>query len=209
MKQSIIYLVVYLITSLQLDAQNCIDTTHIKGYYIVKKIASELTPVIKRKGNVTTTEQRIDIHRTKSFIPCDSINKQHPLSYWLNHFFDNTKQVFISCEKIGLKYLIHDCPGIGKYAKDTCVFPTLKSSVLYQTTNLNTGDVFEVYYLDAHWAKVKIKRGTVEETMIPSRIAETSISPDVKEFDLYYFISNDKVDMNPKLKDPHIKIWKK
>src|SRR5438874_1177149 len=102
MKQPIICMIVYLITSLQLGAQNCIDTINIKGYYVVKRIASELAPEINKNKN-----------------------------------------------------------------------------------------------------------GTVEETMIPSRIAETSINPDVKEFDLYYFISNDKLDINPKIKDPHIKVWKK
>ena len=209
MKQPIICMIVYLITSLQLGAQNCIDTINIKGYYVVKRIASELAPEINKNKNVTVVEQRIDIHRSASFIPCDSISKKHPLSYWLNHFFDNTKQVFISCEAVGLKYLVHDCPDVTKYVKDTCMFPASKPSVLYETTDLNTGDVFEIYYLDAHWAKVKIKKGTVEETMIPSRIAETSINPDVKEFDLYYFISNDKLDINPKIKDPHIKVWKK
>jgi hypothetical protein len=209
MKQSITFLIAFLIASLQLAAQNCIDTAHIKGYYVVKKIASELTPEIKKKENVTVIEQRIDVHRTASFIPCDSITKKHPLSYWLNHFFDNTKQVFISCEKIGIKYLIQDCSDVSKYVKDTCMFPALKSKVLYKTTNFNTGDVFEIYYLDAHWAKVKIKKGTTAETMIPSRIAETSINPDIKEFDLYYFINDDKVDMAPKIKDSYIKVWKK
>lgn len=208
MKQLIILLTVYFI-SLQLDAQNCIDTVHIKGYYIIKKVASELTPNISHKGNVTTIENNIDIHQTPSFVPCDSISKKHPLSYWLNHFFDDTKQVFISCEAIELKYLVADCPSINTLKKDTCLFPFLKSNTLYKTTNLNTGDVFTIYYLDAYWAKVKIKKGTIQETMIPSRIAETAISPDIKEFDLYYFMRCDSVQVNPQIKDPYIKVWKK
>ena len=132
------------------------------------------------------------------------------MSYWLNHFFDSTKQVFVSCERIGIKYLLpKECLSQVENKNDTCLFPVLKSKVLYQTTNLNTGEVFEIYYLDAYWAKVKIKKGTIQETMIPSRIAETAISPSVKEFDLYYFVGYDKLDAAPKIKDPNIKVWKK
>lgn len=209
MKKLFLLLTVYLIISLQLHAQNCIDTVHIKGYYVIKKIASELNPQITKKRDVTIIENRVDLHRTPSFILCDSINKKHPLSYWLNHFFDDTKQVFISCEAIGIKYLVADCPSINRLKKDTCLFPSLKSNTLYKTTNLNTGDVFTIYYLDAYWAKVKIKKGTIQETMIPSRIAETAISPDIKEFDLYYFVRCDSVQANPQIKDPYIKVCKK
>ena len=209
MKRLFILSIAYLIASLQLDAQNCIDTVHIKGYYVIKKIASELSPQINKNKDVTTLEQRVDIHRTPSFIPCDSISKKYPLSYWLNHFFDDTKQVFISCEEIGLKYLVHNCPAFDTLKKDTCLFHSLKSKVLYQTTKLNTGDVFEIYYLDAYWIKTKINKESVEASMIPSRIVQTAISSDIKEFDLYYFIRFEDLQLNPKIKDPNIKEWKK
>ena len=209
MKRLITLLAVYLIASLQLDAQNCIDTVHIKGYYVIKKIASELTPVINKNKNVTTIEQRVDIHRTASFIPCDSISKKYPLSYWLNHFFNDTKQVFISCESIDLKYLVTNCSEVDTSKKEKCLFPSLKANELYKTTDMNTGDVFEIYYIDAYWAKVKINKESVEASMVPSRIAETAISPDVKEFDLYYFVRYDNLQINPKIKDPNIKVWKK
>lgn len=210
MKQLIICLTVYLITSLQLEAQNCIDTVHVKGYYIIKKKANEIGPQVTRKKDVTFLEQPIDTHYDPSFIPCDSISKEHPLSYWLNHFFDDTKQVFISCEKFSAKDFVEKkCLQEPKNNDDTCLFPSLKSNVLYETTNLNTGDVFEIYYLDAYWANVKVKAGSLDADLIPSKIAQRSISPSVKEFDLYCFIRYDRVQVSPKIKDPHIKIWKK
>jgi hypothetical protein len=192
-----------------MKAQYCIDTVHIRGYYVIKKKANEIQPkLIKEKGS-TTLQIPIDIHHDPSFIPCDSINKNRPLSYWLNHFFDDTKQVFISCEKFSVEYFVSkDCLVKGKKNNDTCNFPKLASKTLYQTTNLNTGDVFEIYYLDAYWAKVKIKKDGQEVDMIPSIIAQRSISPSIDEFDLLCFIKADKVDINPKIKDPHIRIWK-
>lgn len=205
----IILLGILLIAASKLDAQNCMDTVHIKGYYVIQKIASELSPEIKRKGNKVTMSQRIDTHSSTSFIPCDSINKKHPLSYWLNHFWDTTTKVFISCEAIRLKYLVRDCPIANSQQTDTCLFPVLQSKSLYQTTNENTGEVFEIYYLDAYWGKIKIKKGTMQETMVPSRIAEVCISPSVKGFDLYYFIRCSSYKVHPKIKDPHIRVWKK
>ena len=91
---------------------------------------------------------------------------------------------------------------------DTCSFPLLKSKVLYQTTNRNSGDVFEIYYIDAFWAKVKIKNGSQEADIIPSKIAQRCINPSATEFNLYYFVRYDKVNVNPKIKDPYIKVWK-
>jgi len=37
---------------MRLDAQNCIDTVNVKGYYIIQKTGSELTPQINQKGNM-------------------------------------------------------------------------------------------------------------------------------------------------------------
>lgn len=199
-----------LIISLKLNAQNCIDTVHIKGYFVVQKVASELSPDIHRNGNVTVIANRIDVHQNPSFIPCDSINNKHPLSYWLNHFFDSTRQVFISCERIALKYMLsNDCLSQVDNKSDSCRFPVLQSKILYQTTNLNTGEVFEIYYLDAYWAKIKIKKGTIQETMIPSRIAETAIEAGIKEYDLYYFVSYDMINTAPKINDSNIRVWKR
>jgi hypothetical protein len=209
-QQLIIFLTVSLITSLQVGAQNCIDTVHVKGYYIIKKKANEIGPRTTRKKDVTVLEQPVDVHYDPSFIPCDSITEKHPLSYWLNHFFDDTKQVFISCEKFGIKYFItKECLSEVENKNDSCSFPELKSKVLYQTTDLNTGDVFEIYYIDAYWAKVKVKKDSPEAEIVPSKIAQRCISPSVNEFDLYCFVSSDKVESNPKIKDPHIKVWKK
>src|SRR5690606_19466277 len=111
---------------------------------------------------------------------------------WLNHFFDDTKQVFISCEKFGIKYFItKECLSEVENKNDSCSFPELKSKVLYQTTDLNTGDVFEIYYIDAYWAKVKVKKDSPEAEIVPSKIAQRCISPSVNEFDLYCFVSSD------------------
>lgn len=209
MKQLIFFIGMCLITSHQLNAQSCIDTVHIQGYYVINRQANEVQLKITRKGNKTILEQPIDVHYDPSFVPCDSISKARPLSYRLNHFFDDTKQVFISCSRFSAKYFIpKECLSGLKNGNDTCSFPVLKSKTLYQTTNLNTGNVFEIYYLDAHWAKVKVKRDSPEADMIPSKIAQRSISPNVNEFDLYCFIKADKVDENPQIKDTCIKVWK-
>lgn len=208
MKYTFIYLAICLFASLQLDAQNCIDTVHIKGYYVLMRSANEIKPKITRQGNTTTLEQPIDVHYDPSFIPCDSITKKHPLSYWLNHFFDDTKQVFVSCEKFGIKHFVtKGCLPEVENKNDTCIFPALRSKVLYQTTNFNTGDVFEIYYIDAYWAKIKVKKDSPEADIIPSKIAQRCISPSVSEFDLYYFIRYDKVNLSPPIKDTYIKIW--
>jgi len=210
MKQLLIFLTAYLIASLQLDAQSCIDTVHVKGYYIIMKNANEIGPKITRKKNKTIIERRIDSHYDPSFIPSDSISKKHPLSYWLNHFFGETSQVFISCEKFTIKDFVEKkCSEKLKSNNYPCLFPSLKSNVLYKSTNLNTGDVFEIYYLDACWAKVKIKKESVESSIIPSRIAQRCISPNVTEFDLYCFIRSNEVQMNPQIQDPYITIWRK
>ena len=87
MKQLIFFIVASLITLQQLTAQSCIDTVQIQGYYVIKKRANEIKPQVTRKGNKTILEQPIDVHYDPSFVPCDSINKERPLSYWLNHFF--------------------------------------------------------------------------------------------------------------------------
>jgi len=209
-QQLIIFLTLSLITSLQVDAQSCIDTVHIKGYYIIKKKANEIDAQAIRKKDVTILEHPVDVHYDPSFVPCDSITKKHPLSYWLNHFFDDTKQVFISCEKFGIRYFItKECLPEVEDNNNSCSFPELKTKLLYQTTDLNTGDVFEIYYIDAYWAKVKVKKDSPEADIIPSKIAQRCISPSVNEFDLYCFVSYDKVEMKPKIKDPHIKIWKR
>ncbi len=209
MNRLFISLAICLFASLQLDAQSCIDSVHVKGYYVVKRKANEIKPKIIRKGNTTTLEQPIDVHYDASFIPCDSIDKKRPLSYWLNHFFDDTKQVFISCEKFGIRYFVkEECLQQVNNKNDTCGFPILKSNVLYQTTNLNTGDVFEIYYIDAFWAKIRIKKDSQEADIIPSKIAQRCISPSVAEFDLYYFIRYDKVNISPPIKDNYIKVWK-
>lgn len=124
--------------------------------------------------------------------------------------FFYTRQVFISCEKFSAKdFLEEKCRQELKNNHDTCMFPLLKSKALYQTTNLNTGDVFEIYYLDAYWAKVKVKTGSLEADLVPSKIAQRSINPNIKMFNLYCFVKYDSVQMAPKIQDPCIKIWKK
>lgn len=209
MKYIFTSLAICLFASLQSDAQSCIDTVHIKGYYVIKRKANEITPTITRKGNTTTLEQPIDVHYDHSFIPCDSITKKYPISYWLNHFFDDTKLVFISCEKFSIKnFVTKECLPVLENKNETCSFPVLKSTVFYQTTNLNSGDVFEIYYIDAFWAKVKIKKDSPEADIIPSKIAQRCISPSVTEFDLYYFIRYDKLNTKPPIKDVYIKVWK-
>jgi hypothetical protein len=208
MKKIILIFLVNLLFNLKLHSQNCIDTVKIKGYYVVKMIASEFTPKVKKNGKKTIVQSRMDVHIDPSFIPCDSISDKRPLSYWINHFFDDTNKAFISCERVGIKYLLAKECSL-QAVNNTCRFPVLKSKILYQTTNLNTGDVFEIYYLDAYWAKLKIKKGTIQETMIPSRIAERCISPSVTEFDLYYFIKYDKLNTSPPIKDMYMKVWKK
>lgn len=205
----ILFTIAYLTVSLHLNAQNCIDTVNVKGYYVIMRKATEIKSHMIRKENNTILELPIDNHNNRSFIPCDSITKNQPLSYWLNHFFDNTKQVFISCEKVAIKYFITKECLTDLKNNDTCSFPILKTRALYKTTDFNSGDVFEIYYIDAYWAKIKIKKGTIEETMIPSRIAETSISPDVSEYDLYYFIRYNKMKISPQIRDSHIKGWRK
>lgn len=214
MKQLIMLLelCLILIFSLKLDAQNCIDTVHVKGYYIVKRIASEIGPQITKKNNSTLYEYNIDSHYDPSFVPCDSISINYPLSYWLNHFFDETKQVFISCERFNARYFISKtCLQSlvnNKNNRDTCLFPSLISNVLYKTTNVNSQDVFEIYYLDAYWARIKVKTGSVEADWIPSRIAEIALSSGIKELNLYCFIRCDSLQMNLKIKDPHVHVWK-
>jgi hypothetical protein len=210
MKQFIILFIATVISSLKLNAQRCIDTVHIKGYYVIKRSANEIRQQIIRKGDVTILTQPVDVHYEPSFIPYDSITHLHLLSYWLNHFFHDTKQVFISCEKFGVKdFAPRECLSLLKSAIDTCKFPSLKSEVLYQTSNLNTGDVFEIYYLDAYWAKVKVKKDSPEVDMIPSKIAQCCINKKVKEFDLYCFIKSDSIQRDPLIKDSRVKIWNK
>lgn len=208
MKQIIIlFTLICLSACQQLSAQHCIDTVHVKGYYVIKKKANEISPQKNEKGDKVKIEQPIDVHYDPSFVPCDSITQKRPLSYWLNHFFDDTKQVFISCEKFGIKYFVgKECLSMINNQTDTCDFPTLRSKVLYETTNLNTGDVFEIYYIDAYWAKIKIKRNSPEVDIIPSKIAQRCISPSVSEFDLYCFIGYEKINMSPKIKDKYIRI---
>lgn len=202
-----IIIILLLTASQQLIAQNCIDTVRVKGFYIVKKRASEQNPTVTRNGEVTTIETNIDTHVDPSFVPCDSISKQKPLSYWLNHFFDDATQVFVSCKQFRVKsFVSKECI---QEKSDICLFPALKPSNFYQTTNLNTGDIFEIYYLDAYWGRIKVKTGSLEADMIPSKIAQRSISPNLTAFDLYYFIRSNKIDMKPKIKDSNITIWKK
>jgi hypothetical protein len=210
MKQLLVlYAILFLMAPLHLNAQNCVDTVHIKGYYVIKQKADELKPKITRKGNTTTLEQFIDVHYDPSFIPCDSITKEFPLSYWLNHFFDDTKQVFISCEKFGIEnFVSKECLPVLENKIDICRFPVLKSKTLYQTTNLNNADVYEIYYIDAFWARVKIKKDSPEADIIPSNIAQRCISPSVIEFDLYYFVGYEKVNTSPLIRDSCIKVWK-
>jgi hypothetical protein len=199
-----------LTASVQLNAQNCIDTVHIKGYYVIKRLADEIGPKITRSGNVTTVENNIDTHDDPSFIPSDSINKNHLLSYWLNHFFHDTRQVFISCEKFSAKdFLEKSCLQKLNKDVDTCQFPFFQTGVFYKTTNLNTGDVFEIYFIDAYWTKIKIRKGSLEADMIPGKIAQRCISPEAKEFSLYCFIKCNGVQKRPLIKDPHIIIWKR
>lgn len=212
MKQLLFILVASSLISFKSNAQGCIDTVHVKGYYIIKKIKSQIgtSKVIQKNKTTRVLQNTVDTHYDPSFIPYDSISQGHPLSYWLNHFFDDTKQVFISCEKFSVKdFVDKKCLHELKNNDDRCLFPALKSGVLYATTNLNTGDVFEIYFLDAYWAKAKVKAGSLEADLIPSKIAQRSISPSAKEFDLYCFVRCDSIRMNPKIKDPHIKVWKK
>jgi hypothetical protein len=81
--------------------------------------------------------------------------------------------------------------------------------VLYQTTNLKAGDVFEIYYIDAYWAKIRIKKDSPEADIIPSKIAQRCINSRLTEFDLYYFIRYNKLNMSPQIKDAYIKVWKR
>ena len=160
--------------------------------------------VIQKNKTTKVIEQNIDVHHTATFIPLDSVNKHHSLAYRLNHIWDDTRQVFISCEKIDLKYLT-SCPNIDTSKKEKCLFPTLKTSKLYQTTNSNSSEVYEIYCIDAYWAKVKIETDGVGASLIPSRIAQTSVT--VKEFDLHYFLRGSSTTFKP-LKEPNIKVWK-
>ena len=210
MNQLILCLTMSLATSFQLNAQNCVDTVHIKDYYVINRIANEIGPKITGSGNVTTVENNIDTHDDPSFIPSDSINKNHPLSYWLNHFFHDTRQVFISCEKFSAKdFLQKSCLQKLNKDVDTCQFPFFQTDVFYKTTNLNTGDIFEIYFIDAYRTKIKIRKGSLEADMIPGKIAQRCISPEAKEFSLYCFIKCNSVQEHPLIKDPHIMIWKR
>jgi hypothetical protein len=203
-------LVFFLAAASKLEAQKCIDTVRIKGYYIVMRLKNEITsPNVEQKDTGTKILQlRIDEHYETSFIPLDSIKKQHDLTYWLNHFWINTKQVFVSCEKVNLKHLVSNCLLNDTVTSGICLFPDLKSDTLYET-NLNTGEVFEIYYLDACWARIKIKKGTIAETMIPSRIAEISIDPSLKEFDLYYFLRIYNHNVGSSIKQDGIAVLRK
>lgn len=69
------------------EGQSCIDTVHIKGYFIVKQKATEIDRKMEINGDVQKVNQPIDARYDPSFIPCDSISRQRPLSYWLNIFF--------------------------------------------------------------------------------------------------------------------------
>lgn len=196
----------------QSDAQRCADTVHIKGYYVVKLLRSELVnPRITKKDSRTTVAKfNVDVNREESFIPQDSITDKRTLAYRLNHFYDVTRQVFISCERLSVRDIDDkDCLDSTLTAnKDTCLFPFLPSNVLYETTNKNSGDVFEIYYMDAYWAKIKVKKGSVKADLIPGRIAQMCISPNVSEFDLYCFIRCDNLRLAPPIKAQNIRIWK-
>jgi hypothetical protein len=193
--------------SSQLDAQSCIDTIQVKGYYIIQRSESEVNPVIKRNKHQTTIEHPLDLYSAASFIPCDSISRKYPMSYWLNNFYKSTSRVFISCERIDLKYLVESCKQIESNNVEKCSFPVLKSSQLYRTANANTGDVFEIYYMEAMWAKTKVNKESVEASMIPSRISQVAISPQLKTFDLYYFVKCETLKLHPKITDRNVKVW--
>jgi hypothetical protein len=212
MKQINTTLILLLISLFQSHAQNCIDTVHIKGYYVIMRLKREVSnpKIVKYDKSTRVARFNVDVHREASFIPEDSIFGKQSLAYRLNHFFDDANEVFISCEKSNVKdYIKGAClEKIKNTNGDSCLFPTLKSNFLYETTNRNTGDVFEIYYLDAYWARVTIETGSPEASIIPSRIAQTCISQNIKVFDLYCFIRCNNVQLSPQIKDPHIAIWK-
>jgi hypothetical protein len=187
-------------------AQNCIDSIRIKGYYVVIRLKNEIGRAKPMQKNKTTKvlEQRIDVHYTASVIPFDSINKKHDLAYLLNHLWNNTTQVFTSCEKVDLKYF-SSC--LDPAEKRNCSFPILKTDRLYYITNLNSAEVYEIYFIDAYWARIKMQTNSIEASMIPSRVAQTSIT--ATEFTLYYFVSSKNIKLNPSIKDSHVKLWKK
>lgn len=203
-RQFILWAILVLSALQQLKAQNCIDTVHVKGYYIIKRRVNEIKPVIRRHGNNVIQEQAIDLNYEPSFIPSDSISEKRNFSYWFNHFLDDTQQVFISCEKCSIKHLLQQQCLPDSISNNRCSFPVLKSNRLYYTTNINTGDVFEVYYLDAYWAKIKILKNSPQADIVPGKIAQRCISLDAATFDLYYFIKADKVEQCPAIKDRHL-----
>lgn len=207
MKLLLLAIAVFVINSSPTWAQQCIDTVRIKGYFIVIRLKNEVDKfeVTQKTTSEKVIHQRIDVHSFSTFIPFDSIYEEKTLGYRLKHLWDDTKQVFISCEKVDLKYLTY-CTVIDT-AKSACSFPDFKADLFYYNTDINGSEMYEVYFIDACWAKLKVKKGSIQHIRIPSRIAETSITE--KEFDLYYFLKSIKVDYNPVVKDPKISIWKK
>jgi len=209
MKYLILLLGLFTFCQMESIAQGCVDTVRIRGYFVGSRETNEMGPRTKRNGDTIRIEMPVDTHYDETFIPIDSISKKFPLSYWLDHFYHQTKEVFISCKKFrASEFISGECLANLGNPDDSCRFPSLHSERLYETSK-QTGTVYSIYYLDAVWGRIKMTKGTPKADLVPGAIAQTSISPHEKQFLLYVFIRAKSLQVNPKINDPHVTIWKK
>lgn len=188
-----------------------VDTLRIKGYYLVCKLKQEQNyPRMTRINDSTTRIEFLsDVHREESFIPLDSISYYKSLSYWLHHFFDSTDNVFVSCSECDAECLMpKQFRGVNKVL-DTCIFPMLKSTMLYETTDINDAEVFNIYYIDADWARIPVNKDSVESSNVPGKIAERCIKSNVQWYNVYYCIKYYNFEDYPIISDDCIQVWDK
>jgi hypothetical protein len=191
-------------------SQKCIDTLNIKGYYIIKRMKSDhqhSNKVINKK-NVKTVYVNIDTHQDELFIPLDSINNDFNLSYRLNNFFNSERQIFMSCQRVYLKNLLSkECLSALYIDTKNCIFPELKPQFYYTTTDSLSNSFFEIYYFDAFWAKIKIKKGSFQAHLVPNRQVQKMDFTKSNYFDLFYFLKNESPILDKQINEKNIIRW--
>ena len=212
MKAIVFISTIVLACRLGVKAQIHIDTVRVEGYYIVNVLKREQNCPKTIRINDTTIKiiHLTDMHEDESFIPKDSITPYKGLSYWLHHFFDKTDKVFISCNGDNVNdFLPDDDKRKESHSKRVCTFPKLTATTLYETTDVASGDVYHIYYMDAEWVKIPMDKESIKATEVPGTIAEVCIDPNIRWYSLYCFLKCYSFETYPVIEDDCIGIWDK
>jgi len=191
----------------QLSAQQCIDTVHIKGYYVQRFLKKDLELITYSDGTIVRPDPE-GAQSEESYIPLDSISGNRPLSFWLNNFYYDTRTVYIKCATCLSVFKNYDCMGLLKYVPNSYTFPHPESEKFYRVPDLDTVHAYTISYLDAYWAKNPIERGTEKYNgLYFFKTVNQWIKPEVKKFYVLGFMRAVVIEKNAKFEEPSIVTW--